>query len=155
MAMEYGDIEWVSYTVSGTTLQDVVDAVSHLPEAGSAEWFPDYSYEADASGTVSDATVHVGWKITLPQWDGYDSATPTAQAEWDRFLAALEAHERGHLDLVDQQLRDLDTKMIGHSVHDAQQAFNTALAALQTASNTYDAGNDHGRNAGTVIDVDA
>ncbi len=50
-------------------------------------------------------TVHVGWSITMPRWSGYDVATDSAKAEWDRFYAALEAHEMGHLEIVDQHLR--------------------------------------------------
>lgn len=155
MTMEYSDIEWVSYSVSGATLADVVAAVSAQPEAGSAEWHPDYSYEADDSGTVTDATVHIGWKITMPQWDGYDSATDSQKAEWDRFWSALETHERGHLDLVDQYLRDIDQQMIGQPVAAAQKVWSDALTSLQSGSDSYDSQNDHGRNQGTNIDVDA
>jgi predicted secreted Zn-dependent protease len=43
-------------------------------------------------------------RITMPHWPGYDSAPDADQREWDRFLAALKAHEQGHVDLVLQRL---------------------------------------------------
>jgi predicted secreted Zn-dependent protease len=154
MATEFGDIEWVYYNVSGASLKDAAEAISDLPEAGSAEWYPHYDYEADGHGVVTSATVTVGWRITLPHWDGYSSAAPAEQGEWDRFLAALEAHERGHLDLAEQYLRDIDQQMVGHSARRAKQAFEHVVHEIQAASDAYDHGNDHGRNEGTIIDLD-
>ncbi|HEY1282784.1 MAG TPA: DUF922 domain-containing protein [Acidimicrobiales bacterium] len=154
MGVEYSDIEGAGYDVGGATLADVVANISHLPEAGSAEWNPRYDYQADEHGVVSDVTILVGWKITMPTWTGYDSASQAAKDEWDRFWAALDAHERGHLDLVDTAMATLDQQMIGKSVAEAQQVWSSALTKLQQDSNAYDTANDHGRNAGTIIDVD-
>jgi predicted secreted Zn-dependent protease len=153
MAVEYSDIEWVAYDVDGTTLADVVANIAHLPEAGTAEWHPQYDYQADEHGVVSDVTINVGWKITMPNWTGRDSASQPAQDEWDRFWSVLETHERGHLELVDTALSTLDQQMIGKSVTAAQHAWNAALAKLQQDSNAYDTANDHGRKAGTIIDL--
>jgi predicted secreted Zn-dependent protease len=155
MAVEFSDVEWVGYDVGGDTLADVVANISHLPEAGSAEWFPSFDYQADDSGNVTDATITMGWRITMPTWTGYDAATQSQKDEWDRFWAALETHERGHLELADQHFRALDQEIIGHPASEAQATFNRALSELQSASDSYDSGNDHGRNAGTVVDVDA
>lgn len=155
MATEFSDVQWTAYSVQGETLADVVAAISTLPEAGKAEWNPRYDYETDENGTVNEVTVIVGWTITMPQWDGYDAASDSAKGEWDRFYAALEAHEMGHLALADQYLRELDQQMIGKTVDEAKSVFESTLQALQAESDAYDHRTDHGRNDGTNIDVDA
>jgi predicted secreted Zn-dependent protease len=154
MTARFGDVERVSYDVSALTLQEVAAAIAHLPEAGSAEWFPHYDFNSDERDVVTEATVTVGWRITLPNWDGYRSARQPEQDEWDRFLAALGAHEQGHLDLATQHLSDVDEHMVGLSAQQAVGAFDQALQQLQAASNTYDQSTDHGRNSGTIIDLD-
>jgi predicted secreted Zn-dependent protease len=154
MAAEFGDVEWVYYPVSAESLRQAAEAISDLPEAGSAEWYPRYDYQADGHGEVTSVTVTVGWRITLPQWDGYSSASSAEQAEWDRFLASLEAHERGHLDIAERYLRDLDEHMLGKSARRAKRVFDHTVQEIQAASDTYDLQNDHGRNEGTIIDLD-
>lgn len=144
-----------SYDVWGSTLQEVVDAISQYPEAGAAEWFPAYNVECDDSGTVVRATVTVDQRITMPNWVDYPNASDAAKAEWDRFSAALEAHEQGHLDIVRQQLEGLDEQLVGLTPADAEAAFQAAVAQLQQASNDYDTSTDHGRSTGTVVDLDA
>lgn len=153
MSTEIGAVEWTTYSVSGTTLADVVAAISHLPEAGQTTWPATFDYQADGNGAISSATVTVRRVINLPQWDGYSSAGSAAQAEWDRFSAALQAHETGHSDLVEQYLQGLDAQMVGHSASDAQQIFDTALQTLQAASDAYDQQTNHGQNDGTVVDT--
>lgn len=153
MPTEFGGVEWVAYTASGETLADLVAAIQHLPEAGSAEWHPSYDYVADDQGVVTSAEVAVSWKITLPTWDGYGAASQAAKDEWDRFAAALETHELGHLDLVERALTDLDQQMVGRPATELETFFNTTKDALQAASDAYDAQNNHGQNDGTVIDL--
>jgi predicted secreted Zn-dependent protease len=153
MATQFGEVEWECYGVSGATLAEVAAAISHLPEAGSTEWFPRYEYETDEHGILTSATVTVGWRITLPHWDGYDAAGHAAQHEWHRFWTALEAHERGHLDIAEELFRDLEEHLVGKSAGRAQRVFDHAVHAVQTASDVYDRHNDHGRTEGTVIDV--
>lgn len=152
MAVQFGDTEFASQTVDGATLATVAQTIAGMTEAGKTEWYP--SYVTSTTGdVVSDATVTVKTKVTLPQWSSYDSASQSDQTEWDRFCAALRAHEQGHLDLVTQQLSGVDQQMIGQSSADADRTFQSTLAALAAASDSYDVSNDHGRTAGTIINV--
>ncbi|MCA1598938.1 MAG: DUF4157 domain-containing protein, partial [Chloroflexi bacterium] len=140
-------------TVDGETLQDVVDAIGE-GEAGNTDWAPTYSVTTDDSGKVTGVTVDVPITVTLPTWSGRAKAGKKARAEWDRFRAALKKHEDGHVKLAKETLKGVARKMVGKSEADAQTLWDAAVADLQTASDAYDAANDHGRTAGTVIDVD-
>ena len=91
----------------------------------------------------------------MPQWVEYGSASQPEKDEWDRFIAALEAHEQGHIDIVKQQLSGIDEQMAGQSPDAAKQIWQNALSDLQSASDNYDAQSDHGRNQGTIIDLSA
>src|SRR5271166_1435262 len=153
MATQINDVEWASYSVSGQKLADVAASISQLPEAGQTTWPATFDYQADANGILTSATVTVRRVVTLPKWDGYSSASQAAKNEWDRFSAALSAHETGHSDLVVQNLQSLDQQMVGHSVSDARQIFNAALQTLKAASDAYDQQTNHGQNTGTVIDT--
>jgi len=153
MSISIGAIEWSTYSVSGQTLADVAAALAHLPEAGHTTWPATFDYAADGNGVITSATVTVRRCITLPQWDGHSSATAAAQTEWDRFAAALQAHETGHSDLVEQYLQYLDQHLVGQPATQAQSIFDNALSALQAASDAYDQQTNHGQSTGTVIDT--
>lgn len=152
MGVEFGETEWTFRSIAGPTLAAVAQTVAGMDEAGKTEWFPTY-VTTTTGDVVSDATVSVRTKVTMPQWTGYADAAQSEKTEWDRFCAALRAHEQGHLDLVTEQLSDVDHRLIGGSSAEAAQAWREALTALSSASDTYDTSTDHGRNQGTIIDA--
>ncbi len=153
MSTNIGAVEWSTYSVSGQTLADVAAAIAHLPEAGQTTWPATFDFAADGSGVITSATVTVRRCINLPLWDGYHSASSAAQAEWDRFAAALQAHETGHSDLVEQYLQYVDHQLVGQPSTQAQSIFDTALQTLQAASDAYDQQTNHGQSTGTTIDT--
>jgi predicted secreted Zn-dependent protease len=153
MGTDFSSTDWQYYDVGGSTLTDAASSIEHLPEAGTAEWFPQFSYEADEHGKVTSVSITVGTRVTLPDWSGYSGACQAEKDEWDRFRAALMAHENGHLELVTTHLSGLDQHMTGGSAQDAQSAFEHALNNLKSASQSYDSQTNHGRSTGTIIDV--
>lgn len=154
MSTTFHSTDWSYYDVSGATIADAAAAIAHLPEAGSAEWHPEYHYQANEHGVITEVTVTVGTTVTLPNWTGYSSASSAEQAEWTRFIHALTAHEQGHLQLAVDHLTDIDQRMTGVSPDAAAHTWTSALGDLQRASDSYDSQNDHGRSAGTIIDLD-
>jgi predicted secreted Zn-dependent protease len=150
VSIEFADTEWSSTSIRGSTLEAVAQTVSTLPEAAKTEWFPTY-VTTTTGDVVSDASVTVRTRVTMPQWSGYASASQSEKDEWDRFCAALRAHEQGHLSIVSDQLSGVDARLVGLSSDAARDAWNDALAALGAASDAYDVATDHGRNQGTVI----
>ena len=146
------DPERVAYDVSAPTLAEAARVIGEMDEAGRAEWWPDLRYETQ-DGVLTSVTVTVTTRITMPRWPEYTSAARPCREEWDRFWVALGHHEDGHITLVRQHLDGLHRNLRGRSEAEAQQAWSDALSGLATASQTYDAQTDHGRNQGTVIDV--
>jgi predicted secreted Zn-dependent protease len=152
MSIQFSDTEWMTKSVDGSTLAAVSQAISQIDEAAKTQWFPAYTANMH-DDTLTNVAVTVRTKVTMPQWSGYANASQPEKDEWDRFYAALRAHEQGHLDLVTSQLSGVDERLTGRSTSDASAAWSKALAKLNSASNDYDASNDHGRSQGTVIDT--
>ena len=153
MSVEFPSTDWCYYAVRGATLQDVAAAIEHEAEAGKAEWFPRIDYQTDEHGRLSDVSISVPTRVTLPDWSEYGSASAAEQHEWDRFRYALTTHENGHVDLVQTHLAGIDTRMVGEAKDHGLALYQQALDALNSASGAYDSQTDHGRNNGTVIDV--
>jgi len=152
MSIQFIDTEWTTKSVDGSTLVAVAQAISQMDEAAKTQWFPAYTADT-ADGALASVAVTVMTKVTMPQWSGYANASQPEKDEWDRFCAALRAHEQGHLDLVTSQLSGIDERLVGCSTSDASAAWTNALGELTSASNDYDASTDHGRSQGTVIDT--
>jgi predicted secreted Zn-dependent protease len=155
MSTTYSE-NWVYYDVSGATLADVAASISHLPEAGRCEWHPTYTYTTDEHGKVDSFTVDCPYTITMPNWTDKYSASPEAQAEWDRWYEALERHERGHVEAtawIFDNMDDPDVGVIGMTPADAQGQFGKFVYDAQQASDRYDDETNHGLNDGTVMDT--
>jgi predicted secreted Zn-dependent protease len=144
-----------TYSIEGATLDDAAAEIQQRTEAGSTQWNPTMNVVVGDDGTVISATVDVSMTMTMPQWPGANKLNKVARAEWSRFVGALKKHEDGHVTLVREQLKGLGESLVGMSQDDANAAFQAALVNLQTASDAYDDGNDHGRNEGTIIDTSA
>ena len=143
-----------THEVHGHTLAEVARHIEQQAEAGLTHWVTHYHVmERNDDHTIKRAEVEVWLEITLPHWAEYASATPAEQAEWDRFLQALQAHEDGHVEIVRQYTENADVMLEGLSEHEAAQRWQQNQHALHQASDAYDAENDHGRTAGTTIDV--
>jgi predicted secreted Zn-dependent protease len=150
VSTEISDAEQASYDLQGATLADVAAEIALKDEAAETEWFPQYSYTTSGQQLAS-AEVTVRVRITMPRWPGYDSAPSADRSEWDRFLAALQTHEQGHVDLVFQYLSNVDDRLVGQSPAAASEAWDNILAALKSASDLYDRETNHGRTQGTII----
>ena len=144
---------WNYYDVAGPTLADVASAIAHLPEAGTCAWQPTYTYTTDSDGKVDSFPVTCPYAITMPNWTDKSSASPEAQAEWDRWYAALEKHERGHIDATSWMFDNMDESMIGLTPTEAEGQFGKFVYDAQQASDRYDAETNHGLNEGTVMDT--
>jgi predicted secreted Zn-dependent protease len=153
MSVEFPSTDWHYYTVSGSTLQEVAALIEREAEAGKAEWFPRIDYQTDEHGRLSDVSITVPTRVTLPDWSEYNSARPAEQHEWDRFRYALTTHENGHVDLVQTHLAGVDSRLMGEAKDHGLALYQQALDALNSASRAYDSQTNHGRNDGTIIDI--
>ena len=155
MAATFTNVNRVTYPVGGSTLSEALDEMSAREEAGAASWQPNLSYAFGDDGTVTSATIEVTLTIEMPEWSGYANANNAQRAEWDRWYAALLAHEEGHIQLARDYLTDADSALIGLTENEAQTRFQQICSDLQVASDSYDEGTDHGRTAGTIMDLNA
>jgi predicted secreted Zn-dependent protease len=145
--------QWTTYDVHGHTLAEVARQIEHLPEAGQTHWQPSYHVTRWSGNVIAAVQVDVHVTVSMPHWAEAASAPPEQQAEWERFVGALQTHEQGHIDLVTTYLQDAVTILENVTEETAAQQWHDTLAALQAASDQYDAGNDHGRNEGTTITI--
>jgi len=154
VSSDFTATEWVSSDVAAATLADAAAAIAHLPEAGATQYCSQYQVQT-TEGHVTEVTLTVATRVTLPDWSGRQSASAPEQREWDRFAAALLAHEQGHLDLIVSYLNGLDQQMIGVSQDHAAAIYHQARQQLDAASDAYDQQTNHGLSTGTVIDLSA
>jgi hypothetical protein len=142
-----------SYAVTGSSLADVLAAISGRDEAGHVGWVATPKYAANTGTTVDTASVNVDITIEMPSWTPPTKMLPKAKAEWTRWYAALLAHEQGHIARVHTVYDGLAKKMIGKTLTAAGTVFSTADATMQPKSDAYDKVTDHGLKTGTVLDV--
>jgi predicted secreted Zn-dependent protease len=51
---------------------------------------------------TTDVTVTVTINVDLPTWDGYSSASPEEQQNWDKYSADLKDHKDGHVEIAEK-----------------------------------------------------
>jgi len=154
--LELGYPEWIAYDVHGTTLMEVDEVISAMPEAGRCDWSESsYSLAWGDDGKVSEVEAVIRYRVTMPTWVEVDEAPQAAQDEWWRFWSALEGHEQGHVDLVNEHIAGVDEKMLGTSEAGAKKAWDDAFDAINRASKAYDDSTKNGQNTGTILDLDA
>jgi Bacterial protein of unknown function (DUF922) len=151
MSITYSGPRRDTYAVGGS-LADVVAAIQQREEAGKASWNPVYTYNQE-DGTITSVDVTCEMAIEMPVWSDYASANAEDRAEWDRFLAALEIHEQGHIQIVQVHLDAVDSWFVGQPASQAAQLWQDGLARLQADSDGYDADTGHGVYYGCSITV--
>lgn len=109
---------------------------------------------------VTNVVTEVDVTFTMPQWIDRDKATPDLQAKWDRFIAALWVHERGHRDIGVEIARDIekaitDLGRLGKCSTDfrdfIQGLAKVYLDDIQPRHDKYDRDTGHGRTQGAGL----
>jgi len=152
MSVEFPRTRRVSRDLPGLTLADVALDVAQKADCAAAEWFPTYTYTTRGA-VIATVRVIVPTIVRMPRWRGYASASPADRREWNRFSFALDAHQRGHIDLVKEHLGTVDQRMVGTATDEARRIWRDALAAVRFTSDAYDIDTDHGRSQGTILDA--
>jgi predicted secreted Zn-dependent protease len=97
--------------------------------------------------------------VLVPRWRPPRSAPEALAAEWDRYLAAVEAHERGHVDIAIEAartlLRELEALARFHDLKALRAAASEAAVAVIAAAHeeerAYDASSEHGALQGAWL----
>jgi predicted secreted Zn-dependent protease len=112
--------------------------------------------------------------ITTPNWTDKNSGSCKAQREWDRFVAAVNTHESGHVTLTKNFAPKIGDPLAGLEVtayacteadattlanqriqQEINNAGNSVTTDLQKAQDDYDNTTNHGATQGAVLDTAA
>ena len=135
------------------TLRQAAHQLMARTEAGSVtSQVADVGYVASAeTGRTRIVAVTVIETLRMPVWADREERPPAEQAEWDRFYAALLAHEREHIAIDRRHLDNLHRRCLRKTVAEMDDEIDRATAAADTENRDFDTTTDHGRNAGTRI----
>jgi predicted secreted Zn-dependent protease len=97
------------------------------------------------------ATVVLRLTVVLPDLVSRDQLSVRERDGWDRYFAAVVAHERNHARIAVAGRDMLQTAMRASPTCDAMRAaVRTTAAGITAASQTYDRQTGHGRREGAV-----
>ena len=113
---------------------------------------------------TTDVTVTATITVDTPEWEGYNTASPGEQQDWDNYSSEIKDHEEGHVDIVVKGATEVgkavqDTAATGRgrtpqqAVNNAksnnakaqQQNFDKADAKVKQQSVEYDEKTKHGK----------
>lgn len=131
------------------------------------------SSPVEVTATLAGGTVTSDCEITLPKLASDKGLSATAKKEWNRFLAAVETHEDGHVDAyfaeakaLAKELNEMSATGSGKDEKSARVAAQRALVGAMSKAyggsvlsdraganaKAYDARNKHGESQGAVLD---
>jgi predicted secreted Zn-dependent protease len=156
------------YDVAGSTHQQLLEGmlrqgprVSDLPVFASTAWEVRWRLHPErATGQCRIASVNVelNVRILLPRWQPPTAASAELKADWNDFIAALNTHERGHLEIGNRAGRAVLEALRGtrhlpsHSCDgiaaEANAVAERALQSYREQNLLYDIGTSHGAAQG-------
>jgi len=158
------------YRISGQTAQDLRREMNLKGPAGAGgrrfdaytAWWVKWNYrwrESTAECRIATVTTRVRVSFTLPQWCQYDRGSPELQQKWDRYFAALYAHEKGHRNFglnaareIEQVIRDIGRRgTCAQLEKDADAAAQASLDHYILLEKRYDIETEHGAATGAVF----
>ena len=141
------------YDISGVTEQELHAQLSALGPNGYeayTKWYIRWNWPG--RGTLDcnlrDATVSYDIVVTFPRWSPTADATPGLIAKWNRYIDALSAHERNHVDNVVAQVPSVTTAIQHATCNTAEAAAQAALEPIRQFDIQYDLNTDHGATQG-------
>lgn len=158
------DVDRSFYDVTGTTYESVLAGLK-AGSAGShfarADWRVSYEirWSTGAGGCkVSEVRTKLQLSVRAPRWTAPPGAAPELSSRWGRFMAALNAHEDGHLEHGRRAEREARSVLAGLSAADcgaldamARERFQRIIDDYSARDREYDRSTDHGRTQGAVF----
>jgi hypothetical protein len=144
-----GDAE--PFPVTGT-LRQVAGQLAARSEAGSVtSQLTNAAYVATAAGRLRIVSITVNETLLMPVWTNRDERPPAEQREWDRFHAALLAHEREHIEIDRRVFANLHRACLRQTIARMNELIDEAVALADQQNRDFDTTTAHGRNTGTRI----
>lgn len=148
-----------TYKIKGTTIAEVGNAldthmtthgeVAHVAPHAGPDGTPigiEVDYEFSAAARVTRATIKLDLDRVLPEWT--NAATTKCacwKKEWDRFEAAIRAHEQEHVNIYTKFLTGLHLKFDKKTMAEADKILDDVFAATERAQADFDTRTDHGQ----------
>jgi predicted secreted Zn-dependent protease len=166
-------VERSSYPVAGSTASDlraVIEALGPTRHGRTFAAFTDWEVTWDYSlapgpGGVRIAAVRVTVRasVLVPRWRAPRSTPPGLAAAWPRYVAAIEAHEQGHVNLAVEAGRAVLGRLEalpafagrGALKEAVEAAAGAEIAAARERERRYDEASDHGATQGASLQDDA
>lgn len=101
-------------------------------------------------GTSSNLTVELRGNLVLhlPEWTNATSASSAAQAEWNRMITKLTAHEQRHVDIAIEEFDKVGPALVGKDIDQIVSTVTAANAAAKKRQDDLDTATDHGAKKG-------
>ena len=168
-----GPLEVTYYDVHGDTLQDIGSWMNQHGPAGAdgrrfhgyTEWTVGWRFrlKPGRAGCAVES-LETGFRATmqLPEWRRPDDASPMAVREWERYSAALRAHEDGHFqtgaaarEAIERELAAMRSTSGCPALAKELDARGMAIIGEhQAREREYDASTRHGATQGARLQVD-
>ena len=117
-------------------------------------WSMRWQWTGDGRGgcDLTTATVSVRAEVILPRLAAHPETTPAPlAARWASYMAALEAHEAGHVRYAYDHSSDVLAAIRGATCATASDAARGVLALIKAHDLEYDRETRHGRDRGAVF----
>ena len=151
--------------MSGQTLGAALNRATPIHEGGNAmhghtswhvSWHFDWRHEANGSCAIASVHCDATAEVTLPELQSTDK---DMSERFERYLAALKEHERGHVRIAESAAQQVDAAILAlpaaadcasleRSANDAGQQI---LARSRSAEARYDQETRHGRTQGAWV----
>ncbi len=128
------------YAVNGATLEQLQRTIRLLGPRRGGIAYPAYtdweihwshvSEHGESGWSARDVTAVVSATITLPCWRPPRTADPALVKDWQRLIAAIEAHEQGHVGLAAHAARALADRLDALRSYPSQPALVEAARQL-------------------------
>ena len=106
---------------------------------------------------IDDLTIEVSVTTHLPRWSRAAAAPSSLRGAWDRFVTALDQHERGHRVLAERAAETVRHRLLTISAPtcdrldvEARQEMSVVMQEYERRQLAYDAETGHGRTQGAV-----
>jgi predicted secreted Zn-dependent protease len=101
--------------------------------------------------------------MTLPQWTPPEDVSDPVREAWQRYISALEAHERGHAQIAQASVAELHRRVaaIGLAENplslraEVERVVETTLQEFRERDRNYDELTDHGIKQGATLTAGA
>jgi predicted secreted Zn-dependent protease len=97
---------------------------------------------------LSSAKVTYSIQVIMPRWTPPENANPELVARWNKYIQALNEHEKGHVDYVIAHYQSVREAILGAICSTADAAAKAALDPIRQHDVEYDAETKHGATQG-------